>query len=243
MSVTATDPDALKRLLPEGCAVCGAADFAYGPVLWPSLIDEWELAPGEVDYINLQQGLHCRVCGSNLRSMVLALSLCRALGHGGTLDGYLASPPSHSLRVLEINEAGMLTNRLARLPGHTLVVYPEVNIHALPFAAGSFDAVVHSDTLEHVQNPVHALSECRRILRPGGVLAFTAPVVVGRMTRSRVGLPLSHHGDPAEERADYVVQTEFGADIWTCVIEAGFPSVTIETLLYPASLCFVARTA
>lgn len=243
MLATATDPDALKRLLPEGCAVCGAADFAYGPVLWPRLIDDWELTPGEVDYINLQQGLHCRACSSNLRSMVLARSLCRALGHGGTLDDYIASPASHSLSVLEINEAGTLTNRLARLTGHTLGAYPEINIHALPFATGSFDAVVHSDTLEHVENPVHALSECRRILRPGGVLAFTAPVVVRRMTRSRVGLPLSYHGEPAEERDDYVVQTEFGADIWTCVIEAGFPSVTIETLLYPASLCFIASRA
>jgi SAM-dependent methyltransferase len=241
--ILATDPDALKRLLPEGCAICGASDFAYAPVLWPGLIDEWQLAPEEVDYINLQQGLHCRGCGSNLRSMVLAVSLCRALGHAGALDDYLGSPASHSVRLLEINEAGTLTNRLRRLPGHTLVVYPEADIHALPFDAESFDAVVHSDTLEHVENPVHALAECRRVLRLGGILAFTAPVVVGRLTRSRAGLSLSHHGDPVEARADYVVQTEFGADIWTCVIEAGFCSVTIETLLYPASLCFVARRA
>ena len=38
----------------------------------------------------------------------------------------------------------------------------------LSFDASSFDLVVHSYTLEHVDNPVAALSECRRVLLPGG---------------------------------------------------------------------------
>ncbi len=62
-------------------------------------------------------------------------------------------------------------------------------MHAIPYAAGTFDIVVHSDTLEHVENPVHALAECRRVLKPGGALCFTVPIIVGRLTRNRKGLP------------------------------------------------------
>ena len=51
-------------------------------------------------------------------------------------------------------------------------------------ASGTYDLVVHSDTLEHVPDPVRALQECRRVLRPLGACCFTVPIVVGRLTRS-----------------------------------------------------------
>ncbi len=43
---------------------------------------------------------------------------------------------------------------------------------ALPFASGSFDTVVTTFTLCSVQDPVAALTEARRVLRPGGRLLF-----------------------------------------------------------------------
>ena len=43
---------------------------------------------------------------------------------------------------------------------------------ALPFASGSFDCVVTTFTLCSVQDPVAALSEAKRVLRPGGRLLF-----------------------------------------------------------------------
>lgn len=43
---------------------------------------------------------------------------------------------------------------------------------ALPFASGSFDTVVTTFTLCSVQDPVAALSEAKRVLRPGGKLLF-----------------------------------------------------------------------
>ena len=92
--------------------------------------------------------------------------------------------------------------------------------HALPYPSNTFDIVVHSDTLEHVTNPVHALTECHRVLRPNGTLCFTIPVIVGRLTRSRAGLPKSFHGSPQTATDDFVVQTEFGSDMWTYVLQA-----------------------
>ncbi len=77
----------------------------------------------------------------------------------------------------------------------------------------SVDVVVHSDTLEHVPEPLQALRECRRVLKTGGHLFYTVPLVVGRLTRSRSGLAPSYHGTRAAGAVDdYRVQTEYGAD-------------------------------
>lgn len=42
----------------------------------------------------------------------------------------------------------------------------------LPFADGSFDAIIANDSLEHISDPLVALMEFERALRPGGVLAL-----------------------------------------------------------------------
>jgi SAM-dependent methyltransferase len=235
------DPEVLGKQLPGGCAVCGAAEFTYRPVLTQSLIDEWQLSRTEADYTDIQQGLGCGACSANLRSMVLAAAICEQFANTGTLQQWAISPSGQSATLLEINEAGSLTPHLSIVPGHRMACYPDVDMHALPFEDDSFDVVVHSDTLEHVSNPVHALGECRRVLRPGGFLAFTVPVIVGRLSRSRLGLPPSFHGDPAQRRPDFLVHTEFGADMWTFVIEAGFQSATLHTRLYPAAIALTAQ--
>jgi SAM-dependent methyltransferase len=46
----------------------------------------------------------------------------------------------------------------------------------LPFAEGSFDAVLSTQVLEHVPEPGRLLSEATRVLRPGGSLILTAPL-------------------------------------------------------------------
>lgn len=45
----------------------------------------------------------------------------------------------------------------------------------LPFADDSFDKVITSEVLEHVQDDVAAISEMVRVLRPGGMFAATVP--------------------------------------------------------------------
>jgi SAM-dependent methyltransferase len=49
------------------------------------------------------------------------------------------------------------------------------DILTIPAASGSFDAVLCTEVLEHVPNPVAALTEFQRLLRPGGMLILTAP--------------------------------------------------------------------
>jgi len=45
----------------------------------------------------------------------------------------------------------------------------------LPFADDSFDVVITSEVLEHIQNDVAAISEMVRVLKPGGTFAATVP--------------------------------------------------------------------
>ncbi len=45
----------------------------------------------------------------------------------------------------------------------------------LPFADDSFDVVITSEVLEHIQDDVAAIAEMVRVLKPGGHFAATVP--------------------------------------------------------------------
>lgn len=218
------------------CAVCGGMAFTEHAVLWDALVDAWGLSAEERTYVDRQQGCTCDACGANLRSSALAAAILAATGQRGTLRAMVDSPAAAGLSLLELNEAGMLSPVLRRLPGYRFGAYPEVDMQAMDYADASFDLVVHSDTLEHVPDPLRALTECLRVLRPGGALCFTVPTILGRLTRNTVGLPPSYHGDPATGSEDLRVQTEFGADMWSLVLRAGFAAVTVNPVGYPAAL-------
>jgi len=226
--------------LEKQCGCCGGMQFDFKPILWRELIDQWQLSQDEANYINRQQAEACSACGANLRSIALANAIRSCLGTTAFLD-QIASAIPRDFRLFEINEAGMLSRILQQFPGYTFGAYPEFDMHAIPYNEATFDMVIHSDTLEHVENPVHALSECRRILKPGGALCYTVPIVVGRLTRNRRGLPKSFHGDPRLKAEDYVVHTEYGADAWTHLMCAGFTEVAIHAVAYPAAIAMVAR--
>ena len=108
-----------------------------------------------------------------------------------------------------------------------------MNMSKIP--AGYYDLVIHSDTLEHVADPVVGLAECCRVLRPGGACCFTVPIIIGRLSRSRNGLPPSYHGSPGEFLTDFIVQTEYGADAWVQVLRAGFAECRITSVRPPAA--------
>ncbi len=53
------------------------------------------------------------------------------------------------------------------------------DILSLPVADASFDCVLCTEVLEHVPEPIRAIREMARVLRPGGRLTLTAPLRSG----------------------------------------------------------------
>ncbi|MBE7527044.1 MAG: class I SAM-dependent methyltransferase [Nitrosomonas sp.] len=221
------------------CPVCGGHEFSQVDVLWPELINAWQLSNSEVAYINRQQGFHCKQCFNNLRAMGLAAAILREYMPQDTLKQFCEYPSE--LSICEVNRAGNLTPFLERLPSHELIEYPQYDMLNLKIESESIDLVIHSDTLEHIQNPERALSECCRVLRKNGRCIFTVPIIVDRMSRSRVGLAPSYHGQSNIDADDQLVWTEFGADMWKFVIGAGFSSCEIFAFEYPAAMVLIAK--
>ncbi|WP_459555470.1 methyltransferase domain-containing protein [Lacunimicrobium album] len=226
----------------RSCPICGGSHFTNQEVLWQELIQKWELAPHEVDYINRQQGRTCDSCGVNWRSLALASAIMAEFGFEGLFHDFVTSPAIRNVKTLEINGAGMLSPWLAAFPLHTRVDYPSVDMQKMPFADGSFDLVIHSDTLEHVPDPLAGLSECRRILSKHGRCIFTIPIIVGRLTRASNTEHPSFHGNPSNP-PDYQVRTEFGADAWCSPVRAGFEACKMHAWEFPSAVTIVAHSS
>jgi SAM-dependent methyltransferase len=95
----------------------------------------------------------------------------------GVLDaasgpGYVAAAAAQrgaQVTALDFSVA-MLEMARSQNPG---IEFREGDAEALPFADGSFDAVVMNFGMLHLAQPERAVSEALRVLRPGGRYAFT----------------------------------------------------------------------
>jgi SAM-dependent methyltransferase len=62
----------------------------------------------------------------------------------------------------------------------------------LPYASASFDGILHSEGIEHVDNQLGVLKELVRVLKPGGVMIVTTPNLLhleGRLFTMLTGHP------------------------------------------------------
>jgi SAM-dependent methyltransferase len=85
------------------------------------------------------------------------------------------------------------------------------DISNIPVGDSSFDAVLCSEVLEHVPDPVSVIKEFARILKPGGKLILTAPLGSGL------------HQEPFHFYGGY---TEFWYDKY--LSEAGYGEIIVE---------------
>jgi SAM-dependent methyltransferase len=49
--------------------------------------------------------------------------------------------------------------------------------YQIPAADASFDSALCTAVLEHLEEPLQALQECRRVLKPGGAAVYTVPFI------------------------------------------------------------------
>jgi SAM-dependent methyltransferase len=220
------------------CSVCGAiGQYRWQPIIGPWLALQWRLNRRQLTMINIQQGHQCAECGQSLRVRALARAIVDALHVDPPLASGLQSLAG--LRVLEINPAGGLASYLDSAEMHQLTGYPAVDMQCLPFPDGSFDVVVHSDTLEHVPDAKKGLSECLRVAGSGWVV-FTTPILGERLSRRRAThWPFSsyHGGDIGRS----VVYHEFGADLWVNALAVGATTVVFDALDFPYAVAVACR--
>jgi SAM-dependent methyltransferase len=80
--------------------------------------------------------------------------------------------------VYQTQDFAALSDEQLRDGGYGQIDYVS-EITAIPVAAGSFDVVICTEVLEHVPDPIGAVMEMGRVLKPGGVLLLTAPLGSG----------------------------------------------------------------
>lgn len=95
------------------------------------------------------------------------------------LNARLGCPREVTMWGVDLDEAAFRYGEaFARcVPGYSNCHYQAADLtQGLPFGEGQFDAVNLADVIEHLPDPNAALSEIRRVLKPGGILVLTTPL-------------------------------------------------------------------
>lgn len=125
-----------------------------------------------------------------------------------------------------LNESNQVTNQ---------------NLENLTFPDESFDLFITQDVLEHINEPLKALKEIYRCLKPGGLHIFTVPVALFKSTRPRIKIengkitPIMeevYHGNPISEKGSLVTY-DWGGDICS-IIDNTAPFKTKVISFYPS---------
>ena|SRR5947209_4350276 len=110
------------------------------------------------------------ILGVLSRNAKLGRTLDIGCGNGAVLEALSAY--THDIFGVDVSEEALSLTR-ERLPAAT-VAQADVQ-ESLPFTDDYFDSVLMLDVIEHLQKPIVALAEIRRVLRAGGLLAITTP--------------------------------------------------------------------
>jgi SAM-dependent methyltransferase len=172
----------------EAYALKGSADFAgYMTVTRSAAAQAAFLGP------HLRPGMALLDCGCGPGSITVGLAEVVA---PGAVTGVDTDPP-------QVERARALA--VGRGVGNAR--FEEASVYALPFPDGAFDAVFSHALLEHLERPVDALREMRRVAAPAGVVGvrtrdweglLLSPAEPALLESGGGGVRLSHHtgGDP-----------------------------------------------
>lgn len=166
---------------------------------------------------HLRPGLRLLDCGCGPGSITVGLA--QAVAPGGEVVGLDLEP-----RQLETARAFAAENEV------TNVTFEQGSVYALPYDDASFDAAVAHFVIEHVSEPLRALKEIRRVLKPGGIAAvkdpfypaFTWRPSLPEVVRAWELIRRAHRHSGGSEA--------YAADLRTLLLEAGFARTEAEAV-------------
>lgn len=227
------------------CASCGALSvFLYSRELASDLvrqISSWGMSPDFLQMLAERENYLCCNCSANLRKRSIAKTVLDAMEVRDVRE--LVS--SKQINIYETARYNVFYEKqLNRLGSYVVSEYfadkplgtdvngvRNENLESLTFPDDYFDVVITSDVLEHVANLDAAISEVKRVLKPGGYHVFTVPVDMQLTnTRARVTadgneltflLPPVMHGDTIRDEGILAFR-DFGADILSYMSREGF---------------------
>jgi SAM-dependent methyltransferase len=157
----------------------------------------------------------CPKCGSAERYRLLALWLDR---HGGALRTARVLHFAPERGLAELLKARVGSYQSADItPGRADLVR---NIEEIAEADASFDSVVCSHVLEHVDDR-KALSEVYRVLKPGGIALIMLPVIEG-WSKTYENMAVVTPEDRMRHYGQFDHVRYYGADVRDRIRAAGF---------------------
>jgi hypothetical protein len=185
----------------------------------------WEQADGS-PIPNWRESLVCSRCGMNSRQRLVAKLVQQAARERGGARIYLTEQvtPIYDWvrRLPEVDVQGSEYLGPQYRGGEQVAGLRHEDIMALSHADAAFDVIVSNDVLEHIPDAAAAFRECRRVLRPCGVMLATFPFHAdrqGTLLRARVAdavvehlHPPQYHGNPVSAVGSLVFH-DFGWDL------------------------------
>jgi len=220
-------------------------------------------AVGMVNWSNFAVSLYyCPLCGGKrpfVRLDANAISVrclfCRATPITLSLVAVLRhiAPDLHSKEVYELSSRGPLVEYLKRkskslvcseyfdgvIPGNYENNVQCQDVQRLTYANERFDICTSTEVFEHVPDDAKGFSEIHRVLKPGGIFAFTVPLDIGKTTVERAMpgwegevrhlLPPEYHSDPFRKSEPILAFRNYGYDILEKLVNSGFKRAELRS--------------